>query len=270
VDVGSWRLRVAGLVDHPLELRYEDLLGLPAVETYRTLECISNEVGGDLMSNGRWTGVRLADLLQQAGLRAGAAAIAFKSADDYTETMALAKALDPSTLLVYHLGGQPLPAKHGFPLRVLGAGTYGMKNPKWLTQIDVAGAAEPGFWEQQGWDPDAPVQTMARIDTPTDRATVAGAEITIGGVAFAADRGIQRVEVSTDGGTSWAEAQLLPSLGPSTWTFWQLAWRPQQPGEAVLVARATDQTGQVQTDRRADTFPRGASGFHTIRVRIAP
>jgi DMSO/TMAO reductase YedYZ molybdopterin-dependent catalytic subunit len=144
-----------------------------------------------------------------------------------------------------------------------------MKNPKWLTEITVAESAEPGFWEQQGWDPDAPVQTMARIDTPKDRATVAGAEIIIGGVAFAADRGIQRVEVSTDGGTSWAEARLLPSLGPSTWTFWQFAWRPRQPGEASLAVRATDQTGQVQTDRRVDTFPQGATGYHMIRVRIA-
>ena len=268
VDLGAWRLRVAGLVDHPLDLGYEDLLALPAVETYRTLECISNEVGGDLMSNGRWTGLRLADLLERAGLQAGAATIAFRSVDGYTETMALAQALDPRSLLAYRLGGQPLPTKHGFPLRVLGAGTYGMKNPKWLTQIDVVASAEPGFWEQQGWDPDAPVQTMARIDTPRDGATVPTEEITVGGVAFAADRGIQRVEVSTDGGASWAEAQPLPSLGPSTWTFWQLTWRPQQPGQISLTARATDGTGQVQTDRQMDTFPQGASGHHTIRVRV--
>jgi hypothetical protein len=270
VDVGAWQLQVSGLVDRPLTLRHDDLLAFPVVETHRTLECISNEVGGDLMSNGRWTGLRLGDLLRRAGIQGEATALVFKSVDGYSETMALAKALDPATLLAYGLDGRPLPPKHGFPLRVLGAGTYGMKNPKWLTLIEVVASAEPGFWEQQGWNPDAPVQTMSRIDTPIDGATSAGEELTIGGVAFAADRGIRRVEVSVDGGSTWTDAELLPSLGPSTWAFWRLSWRPRQPGAATIVARATDGTGEVQTDRRMDTFPQGASGHHTTQVRINP
>jgi DMSO/TMAO reductase YedYZ molybdopterin-dependent catalytic subunit len=209
-------------------LTYADLLALPPVATYRTLECISNEVGGDLMSNGWWTGVRLGDVLQLVGVQPDATALRFTSVDDYTETMSLAQALDPDTLLAYALSGKPLPAKHGFPVRVLGAGTYGMKNPKWLARIQVAASVEPGFWEEQGWDPDAPVQTMART-----------------------------------------AAQLLPSLGPSTWVFWQVPWQPPGPGQTTLVARATDGTGQVQTDRRTDTFPQGATGLHTIQVRVA-
>lgn len=269
VDVSSWRLRVEGLVDQSFALRYDDLALFPAVETYRTLECISNEVGGDLMSNGLWTGIRLADVLQRAGVQAGATLVVFKSADDYTETMPLSQALSPDTLLVYQLDGQPLPARHGFPLRVLGVGTYGMKNPKWLVGIEVAAQPVVGFWEEQGWTPDAPVQTMARIDTPDDGARLSDETITIGGVAFAADRGIQRVEVSTDGGASWREAALLPSLGPSTWTFWQFTWRPDRRGAFTLIARATDGTGQVQTAWRSDPYPSGASGYHTIQVQVS-
>ncbi|HEV7661977.1 MAG TPA: molybdopterin-dependent oxidoreductase, partial [Chloroflexota bacterium] len=191
-DGSTWHLQVTGLVEQPLDLSRDALTALPAVQITRTLECISNEVGGDLISTGVWTGVLLADVLQRAGVRSGASAVVFHSVDGYVETMALDKAQDPNTLLAYALNGQPLPTKHGFPLRVLGSGTYGMKNSKWLTQIDVVAAVEPGFWEQQGWNPDAPVQTLARIDTPKDAETVTGAT-SISGVAFAADRGIQRV-----------------------------------------------------------------------------
>lgn len=268
VDAGTWRLRVTGLVDQPLELSLDALMLLPAVQVTRTLECISNEVGGDLMSTGVWTGLRMADLLQRAGVQSAATSLVFRSVDGYSETMALDRAQDPQTLLAYALNAQPLPAKHGFPLRVLSSGTYGMKNPKWLTQVDVVATAEPGFWEQQGWNPDAPVQTMARIDAPRDGETVT-ARTLIRGVAFAADRGIQRVEVSTDAGNSWSTAELLPSLGPSTWSFWQLGWQPPAAGSATLVARAFDGAGQPQTDRRADSFPSGSSGYHSINVRVA-
>jgi DMSO/TMAO reductase YedYZ molybdopterin-dependent catalytic subunit len=267
VDPNTWHLQLTGLVDQPLELSYQALAALPSVQVIRTLECISNEVGGDLMSTGLWTGLPLGDLLGRAGVKDGATTLVFHSVDGYSETMPLAKALDPNTLLAYELDQQPLPAKHGFPVRVLGAGTYGMKNPKWLNQIDVVAAADPGFWEQQGWNPDAPVQTMARIDSPKDGGAVSGAT-QIGGVAFAADRGIQRVEVSTDGGTTWADAELLPSLGPSTWVFWRLDWQPTGSGMATLVARAVDGAGQPQTDRQADSFPNGSSGYHRIEVRL--
>ena len=268
VDAATWRLQVSGLVDQPLDLSRDALGALPAVQVTRTLECISNEVGGDLMSTGVWTGVPLADILQRAGVRGGATAVVFHSVDGYVETLPLTRAQDPNTLLVYALNGEQLPSKHGFPLRVLGSGSYGMKNPKWLTRIDVVAAAEGGFWEQQGWNPDAPVQTMARIDSPTDGAPVSGAT-SITGVAFAADRGIQRVEVSTDAGGSWSAAELLPSIGPSTWVFWHFTWQPRAPGPATVTVRAVDGAGVIQTDRRADSFPNGSSGYHSIQVRVA-
>ncbi len=264
----SWRLRVDGLVERPLTLRYPDIVALPAIEAPRTLECISNDIGGDLISTGVWTAARLADVLQRAGVKPEAMAVKFTCADDYTASLSLAQALDPTTLLAYKLDGAALPHKHGYPLRVLGAGTYGMKNPKWLTRIELVPAEVPGFWQQQGWDERGVVQTMSQINTPPDGAKLAAGSATLSGIAFAGARGIVRVEVSSDDGASWSEAQLLPSQGPNTWTFWQYAWQPAQPGSYRLTVRATDGTGAVQPSRRTDPFPAGATGYHRIRVQI--
>jgi hypothetical protein len=264
----SWRLRVDGLVERPLTLRYPDIIALPEVNEPRTLECISNDIGGDLISTGVWTAARLADVLQQAGVKPQATAIKFTCADDYTASISLAQALDPTTLLAYKLDGALLPHKHGYPVRVLGAGTYGMKNPKWLTQIELVPAEVPGFWQQQGWDERGVVQTMSQINTPSEGAKLALGDAMLSGIAFAGARGIARVEVSTDGGANWSEAQLLPSQGPNTWTFWQYTWQPAQPGSYTLAVRATDGTGTVQPSRRTDPFPAGATGYHRIRVQI--
>lgn len=266
LDAGAWTLQIDGLVERPLTLRFSDLLALPSVTEYRTLECISNEVGGDLMSNGLWTGARLADVLRQAGVRPGATAVFFTSADRYTSSMPLAQAMDPSTLLAYRLNSEMLPAKHGLPMRVLGAGTYGMKNPKWVTRIEVVNSTRQGFWQQQGWDEDEIVQTMSRLVVPTDggRAPLAG--LAVAGMAFAGARGVTRVELSSDGGATWSDARLLPSLGPNTWTFWRWQWQPSSAGTHTLTVRATDGTGAVQTARRTDPFPVGATGYHQVRT----
>jgi DMSO/TMAO reductase YedYZ molybdopterin-dependent catalytic subunit len=267
VDAATWHLRVVGMVDRPLDLRYADLLALPAQRRYQTLECISNEVGGTLMSNGHWTGVQLGDLLRRAGIQPGATVVNFTSVDGYTENMPIDKALLPETLLAYQLNDAPLAPKHGFPARILGTGTYGMKNPKWLTEIAVGRSAAPGFWEQQGWDAAAIVKTTSRIDQPGDGSTMSGPSV-IAGLAFAGDRGIQRVEVSTDGGATWEAARLIPPLGPSTWVFWQYTWSPAQDGPYQLVVRATDGQGQLQTSIATDTYPDGATGYDQIRVGV--
>jgi DMSO/TMAO reductase YedYZ molybdopterin-dependent catalytic subunit len=268
IDASTWHLTVDGLVSHRLVLTYGDILAMPFQQIYRTLECISNEVGGDLISNGSWTGVRLGDVLRMAGVDSRATTVHFTSADGYTENMPLAKALDPSTLLVYKLDGQPLPSKHGFPLRVLGTGTYGMKNPKWLTRIEVARSAPAGFWESQGWNPDAIVQTMSRIDTPPDGAVLGSSTVAVGGIAFAGSRGIRRVEVSTDGGATWNTASVEPTPDPDTWRLWRYSWRPARPGRYSLAVRAIDGTGRIQTATTTDTFPAGATGYDRINVQV--
>ncbi|HTE87083.1 MAG TPA: molybdopterin-dependent oxidoreductase, partial [Dehalococcoidia bacterium] len=226
--------------------------------------------GGDLISNGIWTGVRLADLLSRAGIKPEASALAFTSADGYTADLTLDQGRDPSTILAYQLDGAPLPAKHGYPVRVLAAGIYGMKNPKWVTQIEAVPGRRPGFWQQQGWDERGIIQTMAVVTTPANNATlpVSPAPITIGGVGFAGSRGINQVEVSVDGAATWALAELLPSQGPNTWTFWQFQWQPPKAGSYTILARATDGAGTVQPARRTDPFPVGATGYHQVHYRI--
>jgi hypothetical protein len=170
-------------------------------------------------------------------------------------------------VLVYEMNGAPLTQKHGYPARLLVPGIYGMKNCKWITQVELVNYDYKGYWESQGWSDTALYQTLSRIDYP-DTNRIPAQPIYIGGVAFAGDRGIKRVEVSTDGGKSWADAQLRPPMGKYTWTLWTYPWLPKQ-GTFTLQVRATDGKGQVQTAERADTFPDGATGYHTIQVRVS-
>ena len=168
IDPAEWRLSVGGLVDRPLTLTYEDLKSLPVVERYQTLECISNKLGGHLMSNAAWVGVPVAEILDRAGIGSGAVEVAFGSAGGYSDSMSVAKALDETTLIAFGMNDFVLPRAHGFPARVLGVGTYGMKNPKWLTNIEVVDRPYQGFWEQRGWSKPALVKTTSRIDTPEE------------------------------------------------------------------------------------------------------
>ena len=266
VDIGTWRLRVDGSVDQPLELSYGDILAMEATEFIRTLECISNDLGGNLISNGRWRGVRLASVLERAGFRGNAQLAKFTSVDGYEESITVSQAEDPATFLTYELGGRPLPREHGFPLRVLGAETYGMKNPKWLNRIELVQGASPGFWEQQGWKPDAAIQTYSRIDAPDTYPIHPGTRDVLG-IAFAGARGIYRVEVSLDGGATWDLAELFPTIGPQSWSFWRRAVT-FAPGSYTLQVRATDGTGAVQTSRQHGPFPDGVTGYQTVRVTV--
>jgi DMSO/TMAO reductase YedYZ molybdopterin-dependent catalytic subunit len=267
LSADRWRLEVAGLVARPTTLTYQQLLALPAVEQYQTLECISNEVGGDLISTAKWKGVRLRDVLEQAGgVRATTVKIAFRCADGYTESIPVAEALHPATLLAYEMNGEALPRSHGHPVRLLVPGLFGMKNPKWITRIEAVDYDFQGYWERSGWSDEAVVKTMSKF-APLPR-TLPPGEIAVGGVAYAGDRGVREVEVSIDGGKSWAKAEVKPALGPFTWVLWAALWTPTAPGEYTLKVRARDGGGVVQTAREAPTLPDGASGYHTLRVRV--
>jgi DMSO/TMAO reductase YedYZ molybdopterin-dependent catalytic subunit len=268
LDARRWSLEVGGLVGRPIKLTYDELRALPAVEQYQTLECISNEVGGDLISTARWKGVRLRDVLMLAGGPAATAVkVAFRCADGYTESLPVADALNPTTLLAYEMNGEPLPPRHGFPVRLLVPGLFGMKNPKWITRIEVVNYDFRGYWEASGWSDEAVVKTMSKFTTPT-RFSLPPGEVGIGGVAYAGDRGVRRVEYSTDGGRTWQEADVKPPLGPFTWVLWAAVWTPAGPGEYVLKVRATDGKGVLQTARDSPPLPDGATGYHTLRIRI--
>lgn len=268
IQQASWRLTIKGLVGQPYSLSYDDLLALPAVERYHTLECISNEVGGDLISNARFTGVSLADVLNRAGIESGASELIFRAADGYSDSLHLSQALNPQSLIAYRINGEPLPAAHGFPARLLIPGLYGMKNGKWLTELEAGSGGYTGYWEQQGWTREALVKTMARIDTPHDSDLLLRKSMFIAGVAYATDRGIAQVEITTDAGETWQPATLRRPLGNLTWTLWEFSWTPPASGAYVLAARAIDLDGRVQTPALADPLPDGSSGYHAISIVV--
>ncbi|HLI26455.1 MAG TPA: molybdopterin-dependent oxidoreductase [Chloroflexota bacterium] len=268
LDAARWRLRVTGAVERALELDLDAVRALPSVTQLQTLECIDNQVGGDLISNAEWRGARLADVLQQAGLRAGVRRIVFVGADDYSDSIPLDKALEPTTLLAYEMNGQPLPPQHGFPLRVLAPNLYGIKNPKWVVEIRAVTEDYRGFWQRRGWTNDGTIQTMSRIDVPANRATVPAGPQRVGGIAFAGARGIQAVEISGDEGRTWQPASLITDPASLAWVFWVADWTPQGSTPSLIV-RATDGTGTLQSAEVRPTLPDGATGYHRISVRLS-
>jgi DMSO/TMAO reductase YedYZ molybdopterin-dependent catalytic subunit len=265
VAAGDWFLEVTGMVASPLRLSYGDLLALPTVDQLITLECISNPVGGTLISTARWTGVPLAWLLERAGIHAGADQVIFSTVDNYRESLPLDRARLPTTLLAHTMNGRQLGAKHGFPVRLLTTGLYGMKNPKWLSRIEVTSTPIRGYWQRSGWNPDRGVEAMARFDTRPEQVRT-GTTVLLGGVAFTGDRGVSRVEVSTDGGTTWSPAMLKPPLSPWTWVLWSYRWQVQRPDRYTLLVRAVDGAGATQSEVRRRSYPTGATGYHTIEV----
>ncbi|HVG21495.1 MAG TPA: molybdopterin-dependent oxidoreductase [Blastocatellia bacterium] len=258
VDAKRWKLEVSGLVENPLSLTYDEIRSLPSIQQYATLACISNEVGGDLIGNALWRGVRLKDLLERAMLKEGVVDIVLKAGDDYTDSIPLDRALNEATALVYEMNGEPLTPAHGFPLRLLVPGIYGMKNVKWITRVEAVSYDLKGYWQRRGWNDRAEYKTMSRIDAPGN--SVKGGA-TIAGVAFAGDRGISRVEVSTDGGRTWQDAEIKAPLSPIAWALWQKPWTPAQPGKHRVLVRATDGRGITQTAQHAPPDPDGSSGY---------
>jgi DMSO/TMAO reductase YedYZ molybdopterin-dependent catalytic subunit len=270
VDGQSWRLHVGGLVDKPTTLSLSDLRALPPTSEFVTLECISNNVGGDLMSTGSFTGVSLRDLIGIASPQAGATWVGFRARDGYTESLPISLVQSsPEILVAYGLDGAPLPMNHGFPARILIPGHYGMKGPKWLDSIDLGTQETRGYWEQQGWDPNVLVKTTSRFDVPRDGDILHLGAMQLGGVAFAGTRGVSKVEYSTDGGSTWNTTAFDPPLSALTWVLWRASWTPAAEGAYKLMVRATDGTGALQDPRSSASYPTGASGYHTIQVNVS-
>ncbi len=269
VAASSWDLVVNGEVEHPFSLTYQQVLALPMKKQYESLECISNDVGGPYMSNALWEGVPLHDLLQRAGVKAGASKVVFYAADDYSDSIHLSKALEPTTLLAVRMNGATLPDGHGFPVRMLVPGIYGMKHCKWLTRIEVVNTDYQGYWQQRGWSDAAPVRLNSRIDTPLIGSTLPANRPTyIAGVAFSGNKGISEVDVSLDNGQSWQRATLKRPYSNLTWVLWELPWTPK-PGSYTIIVRAIDLEGNVQDPNPAPPLPDGSSGYHTISISVS-
>ena len=266
-DGGGWRLRITGLVRDELALSLDDLRDMETVERLHNLSCISNEVGGDLISNSRWTGVPFDRLLDMAGVAPEAVSVRATCADGYYEVIALDDIVGHEALIVFGMNGRLLPRDHGYPTRMLFPNHYGMRNVKWLEELELIDGYPDGYWAERGWDKDAVVRTQSRIDVPGDGATV-GSRFVCAGIAWAGTRAVERVELSMDNGTSWQPARLEGSLGPFSWQRWQAELEPPA-GRTTIMVRAVDGTGEVQDVERRDPHPSGATGYHRIAVVVS-
>jgi len=272
IDGSAWRLAVDGLVGRALDLSLPEVQALASAAEARTLICISNPVTefGPYAGTQLWTGTPVAAVIEAAGGPApDARFVLWTSADGYTESIPLDVALDPRSLLTWGMGdvGAPLPVEHGYPLRVLLPGRYGMKQPKWLTGITLAAEDVDGYWEERGWDREAVVRTWSRIDDPRDGDTVAaGRPLPVFGVAFAGERGISGVEMSPDDGATWIAAELETPASALAWVRWRASVAPPAAGAVLLRVRATDGTGALQAEAPEPPLPRGAAGWQRVRV----
>jgi DMSO/TMAO reductase YedYZ molybdopterin-dependent catalytic subunit/uncharacterized Tic20 family protein len=281
VDATSWTLTVKGLVNNPLTITYEEIKAMPSVKEYATLQCVSNKIGGDLTSTALWKGVRFKDVLQKAQVKPGAKYIAVRCYDGYDVGIPLERGLLEGSILAYEMNLAPLTSEHGYPVRAIVPGLYGMMNPKWITEIELVDNVYEGYWARNGWTNVATEDTHSFIVIPgqapvRDRFRnldieniniVPGQKVPVAGIAFAGDRGIAKVEVSTDGGVTWKSAIIKDPLSKYTWVLWTAGFTPATAqGNYRIVVRATDKTGKIQTAEVRPPFPDGATGYHMINI----
>jgi len=273
LDAGAWRLEIAGLVEKPVTLSFQDLQAMPSLIQMRTLECIGNPVGGNLISNAVFKAARLKDVLDLAGVRSGAIELKIEGADGYSTSIPLALGQHPDSLLAYEMNEAPLPRKNGFPVRCLFPGKYGQKQPKWVTRIELIDKPYLGHWERQGWSNDASVRINSRIDRPGrgDR-VVAGQPFEIGGIAFANESGVARLDVIA-GKQDAAGAGLVRGPSNYVWVVWKHAWTPAEAGVVAISARGVDGRGIAQTRDPEQailggTKPDGTSNIHVVSTTV--
>ncbi len=270
----DWRLKIHGMVDREITYRFEDLERFEVVEKVVTLTCVSNTVGGDLISNASWTGYRVRDLLAGSGVHSDADMVLSTSTDGFTIGTPVDALTDGrDALLAVGMNGEPLPTNHGYPARLVVPGLYGyVSATKWvvdleLTRFDKAEA----YWTRLGWSPRAPIKTESRVDVPRSGEEVARGPVTFGGVAWAQNRGVKAVEVridSADKQGAWQQAQLGAGYSNDSWRLWSFPWQADASGSHTITVRATDNTGAVQTEQWADPVPDGATGWHSVSFAV--
>ena len=269
VSTDDWSLRIHGMVDNEMELTFDDLLAREQIEVYVTLACVSNPTGGPYVGNALWQGVRIADLLTEAGVDPASTQLLSTSADGWTCGTPVSSLNDGrNALLAVAMNGEPLPAEHGYPVRMVVPGEYGyVSATKWVVDWKfTTWEDEEAYWVPRGWSQIAPMKTMTRIETPDHNETVAAGTVEIAGTAWAVHRGVSLVELRIDGG-DWMPAQLGGVPSPDTWRKWVVDL-DLDPGEYEIEARTTDGAGNVETDEVADVAPNGASGYDRIGLRV--
>ncbi len=260
----TWRLELKGLVDRPLSLTLDEVRAMPTISYHHTLSCISNRIGGDLIGTTRWTGVRVRDVLAMAGMKATAEELFIEAADGFYESVAMSDLMDDRTMFAYEMNGAPLPHENGYPLRIIIPHRYGMKQPKWIVNMEVLDQEGRGYWVERGWSPEAFVRTTSVIDNvAADAADEEMGTVPVGGIAFAGANGISKVELQVDDGP-WLEAELrAPPLSHLTWVQWLYDW-PRETGRHNFKVRATDGLGVLQIAESNPVRPDGATGIHEV------
>lgn len=268
INIDTWRLRIDGMVDNPTEFTYKELTDRPVFQLDDTIACVSNEVGGNLVGNARWLGIRLDDLIKEASLFSSADQVMGHSIDGFTAGFPTAALDGRDAMIAIGMNGEPLPIDHGFPARIIVPGLYGyVSATKWLTRIELTrfDKAE-GYWIPRGWSTQAPIKIASRIDTPLIGSSLRAGKRVIAGVAWAPTRGISKVEVRIDQG-QWHVATLGPALANTTWRQWWIDW-DAKPGRRTISVRATDGTGALQSSKNVPVAPNGAEGWHTVDVTV--
>jgi DMSO/TMAO reductase YedYZ molybdopterin-dependent catalytic subunit len=281
VNAQDWNLSIKGLVDNPLVINYKEIKSMDPVEQFSTLVCVSNKIGGNLTSTALWKGIRLRDLISKAGVKPNVKYIVFRCSDGYDVGIPFENGMMDGTILAYDMNRSPLTNDHGYPIRAIVPGFYGMMNPKWITEIELVDKTYEGFWQRKGWTNEGIKNIYSSIVVPgsqpitdrfphtvTDNSFTVGKSIPIAGIAFSGDRGISKVEVSTDGGKTWKTAVVKDPLSQYTWVLWTSQFTSESKGAFDIVVRATDKTGQVQTSKLENPFPNGASGYNQIDLNI--
>lgn len=266
VDPSTWKLAVQGVGGEVRTLGLEDLNGLGARKTFKTFMCIETPVGGDSIGNAEWTVTPLAPILEPLleGARQGLR-VAFRAMDGFYSSVPLAVALDPEAYLAWEMNGVPLPREHGYPLRVLLPGKYGMKQPRWLDTIEITGDAVRGYWENRGWSDQCDVKIMSRIDSAKPKAD---GRWVVAGIAYCGGQPVAGVELSDDGGSNWGRARLTSEAFPNAWATWEYDWSPSHEGDLILAVRAVDATGKRQIEEYGGSFPSGSTGLHRVRLSV--
>jgi DMSO/TMAO reductase YedYZ molybdopterin-dependent catalytic subunit len=269
INADDWELRIHGLVEQEIRLSFQDLLDADLIESHVTLTCVSNPVGGNLAGNARWLGLPIREVLKRARPLAGADMVLSTSIDGFSASTPLEVLQDDrDAMLAIGMNGEPLPLEHGYPVRMVVPGLYGFVSAtKWVVDLEVTRFADnKAYWTQRGWSERGPIKTMARVEVPKSFAKVPAGRVAIGGTAWAQTRGITKVEIQIDN-NPWAEAVLSTGASLITWRQWSFDWEAT-PGPHYIKVRATDGAGEVQTDRRADPVPDGASGWQSVMVTV--
>lgn len=269
LDVEQWKMVVKGAVERPLVMKWRDLLNRESFDQAVTLMCIDTLPGGSSLGTAMWRGISLKKLLQDIGADEDTARdVIFRASDGYSDSIPYARAMEDDVMLAYLMNGEKLPKDHGFPVRLIVPGLYGIKNVKWITEIEVYNGDYLGYWQQKGWTDDGTIHIFSRIDSPGHYQSLQGSQQRLRGIAYGGPESISEVQLSFDQEKTWVSAEIEPPLSPLTWVIWNYDWSPPKPGKHMVSVRAIDTKGKIQTSEITRPQPAGATGLHSIVLDV--